>query len=69
MAAMTALIGTLRTCHHVGNIKRELLDLERREEELIVFTQEHGLDVTRRPMCDVRAILGVEVTTAASAAA
>jgi hypothetical protein len=34
MAAMAALSALRGSCHDVGNIKRELLDLERREEEL-----------------------------------
>jgi hypothetical protein len=37
-------IGTSRTCHDVGNIKRELLDLERREEALILRAHEDGHD-------------------------
>jgi len=34
----------------------------------LVFALEHGVDVTRRPMADVRAILQVEIVTAAARA-
>ena len=62
-------IGTSRTCHDVGNIKRELLDLERREEALIMRAADDGLDVLRRPDASPPAVLGVVVVKEAQAQA
>jgi hypothetical protein len=49
-------------------IKRDLLEIERQEEALIEFAQSNGVDATRRPLADARAILCVDVVKMKSAA-
>jgi hypothetical protein len=57
-------IGTSRTCHDGGKIKRELLDLERREEALIMRAAEDGPVIEQRPNASPSAVLGVVVARA-----
>jgi hypothetical protein len=54
-------IGTSRTCHDGGKIKRELLDLQQREEALIMRAAGDGLEILRRVDADPRAVLGVMI--------